>query len=68
MLTSDKLSALDNMSMWMVNGDFKSCNKKKGQKETSLDKWNAEVKLTLMHRIDFIQVPENQKINIVISN
>lgn len=28
MLTSDKLSALDNMSMRMVNGDFKSCNKK----------------------------------------
>lgn len=27
MLTSDKLSALDNMSMRMVNGDFKSCKK-----------------------------------------
>ena len=26
MLTSDKLSALDNMSMWVVNGDFKGCN------------------------------------------
>lgn len=32
MLTSDKLSALDDMSMWMVNGDFKSCNKK-GQRD-----------------------------------
>lgn len=25
-LTSDELGALDNMSMWVVNGDFKSCN------------------------------------------
>lgn len=35
MLTSDKLSALDNMSMRVVNGDFKSCNKK-GQRERCL--------------------------------
>ncbi len=32
MLTSDKLSALDNMSVWMVNCDFESCNKE-GHKE-----------------------------------
>lgn len=29
-LTSDKLSALDNMSVWMVNGDFKRYKKKRG--------------------------------------
>lgn len=33
MLTSDKLSAFDNMGVWMVNGDFKSCKKKKRKKK-----------------------------------
>lgn len=28
MLTSDKLGALDNMSMRMVNGNLKRCNEK----------------------------------------
>lgn len=47
MLTSDKLSALDNMSMRVVNGDFKSCDKK-GRKREMFDKWNK-----YMQHIDF---------------
>lgn len=40
MLTSDKLSALDNMSVRVVDGDFKSCNKR-GQKEAEINKGNS---------------------------
>lgn len=29
MLTPDKLSAFDNMCMRMIDGDFKSCNRKR---------------------------------------
>lgn len=32
-LTSDKLSALDNMSMWVVNSDFERCNKRGQEKK-----------------------------------
>lgn len=41
MLTSDKLGALDNMSMWMVNGDFKSCNKKRRQNKEYM-RWRSQ--------------------------
>lgn len=50
MLTSDELSALDNMSMWMVNGDFKSCHKK-GQRETWL---SLIICTTHIHSISFL--------------
>lgn len=33
MLTSDELSALDNVSMWVVDGDFKSCNERDRETE-----------------------------------
>lgn len=70
MLTSDELSALDNVSVRMVDGDFKSCNKEGTKRDSLINETQPITRTTsiLFHPNSMIKikVPENQRMNSVI--
>lgn len=56
MLTSDKLSALDNMSMWVVNGDFKGCNEGgEGRQNRFHEQHNSSVQYIILQPDQFTE-------------